>query len=351
MSPERPETLRSGGTPVPDARAAAFETTRRARGWRQLRSRDWSDIAAVLVPVAGFLIAERIYSNELLLINMLIYASLAQGINLIYGFTGYLPFGYVAFFGAGAYGTSLSILYLGVPAPLAVVLGGVTGALLGGILIPLLRLSGVYFAIASLAAALAVEQVISNPSLVSITRGPYGINLVNAFNQTASYDAAVVLLGVSMLGIVLLRRSRFGLSLRAISADPLAAEMAGVWVVRDRAIAWLASAALAGCAGGVFAWAISVFYPAAVFDLSTSVFAIVFALFGGVGTAWGPLFGAVILYGIYNVVGLSEPQYFQLIYGVLIVALVLFLPGGMGSLVGRKRRTKGHVPDPEAVRP
>ncbi|MHB1593545.1 MAG: branched-chain amino acid ABC transporter permease [Streptosporangiaceae bacterium] len=299
--------------------------------------RDWSDLAAVAVPVIAFLVAERVYANELLLLNILIYASLAQGVNLIYGFTGYLPFGYVAFFGAGAYGTSLSILHLGMPAPVAVLIGGVTGALLGAILTPLLRLSGAYFAIASLAAALAVEQVISNPSLVSITQGPYGINLVNAFNQAASYNAAVILLGVSMLGIVVLRRSRFGLALRAISADPLAAEMSGVWVVRERAIAWLASSAIAGLAGGIFAWAISVFYPSAVFDLSTSVFAIVFALFGGVGTTWGPLVGAVVLYGIYNVVGLSEPQYFQLIYGALIVALVLFLPGGLSSLVGRER--------------
>lgn len=318
-----------GPSPVPPGRAqsSASRTHR-----RRLDRGTISDIAAVVIPVAVFLAAVHLYSNELLLLNMLVYAVLAQGINLIYGFTGYLPFGYVAFFGGGAYGASLSILYLHVPALLAVALGGVAGALLGALLIPLLRLSGAYFAIASLAAAEAVYQVISNPSLSSITHGPYGINLVTTYNESLSYDAAVALLGLSMLGIAVLRRSRFGLALRAVASDPVSAEMAGVWVVRERSLAWLISAAFAGLAGGVFAWAISVFYPSDVFNLTISVFAIVFALFGGVGTTWGPLLGAVVLYGLYSLVGLNYPQYFQLTYGLLIVALVLFLPGGLGSL-------------------
>jgi len=342
--PQGPPPARGGEVPsggVPRAGAARSRL-------RRLRSSDVSDLAAVVVPVVAFLVAVHYYSNELLLLNMLLYAALAQGINLIYGFTGYLPFGYVAFFGAGAYGASLSILYLHVPALVAVILGGLAAALLGGLLTPLLRLSGAYFAIASLAAAEAVYQVISNPSLTSVTKGPYGINLVSVYNAGTSYDAAVGLLGVSMLGVVLLRRSRFGLALRATATDPVAAEMAGVWVVRERSIAWLLSAAVAGLAGAIFAWAISVFYPSDVFDLTISVFAIVFALFGGVGTVWGPLLGAVILYGIYNAVGLSDPQYFQLTYGLLIVALVLFLPGGLGSLARglRARWSRSGSPAP-----
>lgn len=108
--------------------------------------------------------------------------------------------------------------------------------------------------------------------------------------------------------------------------------MAGVNVVRERTFAWLISATLAGLAGAIYAWAVSVFYPEAVFDLSISVFAIVFALFGGVGTVLGPLLGAVVLYGVYNYIGVSQPQDFQLIYGVLIVLIVLFLPNGLLSI-------------------
>jgi branched-chain amino acid transport system permease protein len=338
VSPERPGHLAAPTSPAasetPTGASAGPGLSVRRRGSSHLIS----DVAAVVVPVVAFLVAVHLVANELLLLNMLLYVALAQGINLIYGFTGYLPFGYVAFFGAGAYGASLSVLYLHVPAAVAVLLGGLAATVLGGLLTPLLRLSGAYFAIASLAAAEAVYEIISNPSLTSITKGPYGINLVAIYNAGASYDAAVALLGATMAGIVMLRRSHFGLALRATAADPVAAQMAGVPVVRERSFAWLLAAAVAGFAGAIFAWAISTFYPTAVFDLSVSVFAIVFALFGGVGTVWGPLVGAVVLYGIYNAVGLSDPQYFELTYGLLIVALVLFLPGGLGSLGRAWRR-------------
>jgi branched-chain amino acid transport system permease protein len=90
---------------------------------------------------------------------------------------------------------------------------------------------------------------------------------------------------------------------------------------------------IAGFVGGTFAWHISVFYPDAAFDLSISIFAIVFALFGGITTLTGPLLGVLVLYGIYNWIGITLPHYFQLIYGALIMLLVLFLPNGLASLL------------------
>ncbi|HUY57288.1 MAG TPA: branched-chain amino acid ABC transporter permease [Candidatus Micrarchaeaceae archaeon] len=298
-----------------------------------------SDGLLVLVPPIGFFIAQFFYNNQLLLLTMMLYVVLAQGINIIFGFTGYLPFGYVGFFGAGAYGTALSVIFLHVPAALAVLLGGVAGVLLGALLSPLLRLSGAYFAIASLAAAEALYYLISNPQVSAVTNGPYGVNLSSVYNSGAAYIAAVALVGLAGLCVVWVRRSHFGMSLRAIRADPLSARMAGVQVVRARTYAWLISSTLAGLAGAIYGWAVSVFYPEAVFDLSISVFAIVFALFGGVGTVLGPLLGTIVLFGVYNAIGISQPQYFQLIYGVLIVLIVLFLPNGLLSirLRGRSR--------------
>jgi len=107
-------------------------------------------------------------------------------------------------------------------------------------------------------------------------------------------------------------------------------------VVRARTLAWLLSALVAGLIGGVFAWYVSVFYPDTVFSPDFSIFAIVFALFGGVATVTGPVLGVLILYGIYNAIGISTPQYFQLIYGLLIMGLVLFLPNGLASLFRRR---------------
>jgi len=288
------------------------------------------------VPVVGaFAILPSIYSNHLLLFNFMIFIMLAQGVNVIYGFTGYLPFGYVGFFGAGAYGFSLMVIHLQAPPLLALPVGAGAAVALGLLLTPLFRLSGAYFSIANLAAALAVLQVVSNPNLESITKGPYGISLSGVFNPTLAYGTALAVLAATLGLVIYLRNSRFGMALQAIREDPISAGMAGINVVRERIIAWLLSALIAGLAGGVFAWYVSVFYPETVFSGEFTIFAIVFALFGGNATVTGPILGVVILYGLYNAVGISTPQYFQLIYGALIMGLVLFLPNGLVSLLRR----------------
>jgi branched-chain amino acid transport system permease protein len=281
------------------------------------------------------------YSNHLLLFNFVIFFILAQGVNIIYGFTGYLPFGYVGFFGAGAYGFAVIVMHLNAPAPIAVLAGGLVALLLGLLLTPLLRLAGAYFSIANLAAALAVLHLVANPALESVTKGPYGVALNGTFNPTLAYTGAVIILAITLAIVVYLKNSNFGLALQAVREDTVSASMAGVNVVKMRVIAWLASALVAGLAGGVFAWYVSVFYPDNVFSADFSIFAIVFALFGGVATISGPLIGVVILYGVYNLIGFTTPQYFQLIYGLLIMVLVLFLPSGLVSLATRRG---WHVP-------
>ena len=288
-------------------------------------------IATAVVAVMG--IARGVYSNELMLFNFIMFLTLAQGLNIIYGFTGYLPFGYVGFYGAGAYGFSLVVMHLHVPAMVGMVAAGAAALVLGVILLPLLRLSGAYFAIASMAAAQAVYEIVANPDLESVTKGPYGVSLSDVFAPATSYYVALAILAGTLFLVVWLRNSRFGMSLQAIRDDSVSAAMAGVSVVRGRTIAWLLSALIAGLVGGVFAWHISVFYPDTAFDLSVSIFATVFLLFGGATTLSGPLLGVFILYGIYNVIGIAVPQYFQFTYGALIVLLVLFLPNGLVSLL------------------
>jgi branched-chain amino acid transport system permease protein len=294
------------------------------------------DLLLILLPViAAFAVLPAIYSNHLLLFNFIIAMTLAQGLNIIYGFTGYLPFGYVGFFGAGAYGFSLMVLHLHTPPLVALPVGAAAAVALALLLTPLFRLAGAYFSIANLAAALALLQVVSNPNLENITKGPYGISLSGVFNPTLSYATALAILALTLGLVIYLRNSHFGMALKAIREDPISAGMAGINVVRERIIAWLLSALIAGFAGGVFAWNVSVFYPETVFNVEFTIFAIVFALFGGNATVTGPILGVVILYGIYNAVGISTPQYFQLLYGLLIMGLVLFLPNGLVSLLQR----------------
>jgi branched-chain amino acid transport system permease protein len=294
------------------------------------------DVALVLVPVVvAFAVLPSLYDNQLLLFNFIIFMALAQGLNIIYGFTGYLPFGYAGFFGAGAYGFSLMVMHLQASPFVALAAAAAAALVLGLLLVPLFRLSGAYFSIANLAAALAVLQVVSNPNLEEITKGPYGVSLRGVFDPALSYGVALAILAATLLLVIYLRSSRFGLALQAIRENAISAAMAGIDVVRFRIVAWLLSALVAGLTGGVFAWYVSVFYPETVFSAEFSIFAIVFALFGGTATVTGPILGVVILYGLYNAIGISTPQYFQLIYGLLIMGLVLFLPNGLVSLLRR----------------
>jgi branched-chain amino acid transport system permease protein len=286
---------------------------------------------------AAFLLLPHLYSNRSLFFTMMTFITLAQGLNLLYGFTGYLPFGYVGFFGAGAYGMSLLALHTDLPAPVSVLGGGAAAVAVALIVSPLLRLSGAYFSIANLAASQILYFTVANPGLTDITGGPYGLDIERVFDPTASYAAMLVTMVLACAIAVFFRSSKFGLALRAMTQDFMSAQMAGINIVRSRLIVWLISAAVAGLAGGCYAWNLSVFYPEAVFSLQISVFAIVFALFGGVGTVIGPIAGAVVLYALYNAIGISLPQYFELIYGLLIVLLTLFLPDGVLSLIKWRR--------------
>ena len=178
-----------------------------------------------------------VYNNHLLLFNFVIFFLLAQGVNIIYGFTGYLPFGYVGFFGAGAYGFAIMVMHLNTPAPLAVLVGGLVAVVLGLILTPLLRLAGAYFSIANLAAALAVLHLIANPALEQITKGPYGVALNGTFNPTMAYAGGILILALTLGIVVYLKNSSFGLALQAVREDSFSASMSGVSVVRMRTVA------------------------------------------------------------------------------------------------------------------
>jgi len=296
-------------------------------------SKYYSSLGAIFVIILIFVTLPFVYNNQSFLFNMMMYLALAEGLNIIYGFTGYLPFGYVGFFGAGAYGASIVIMFLRISPFLAVLAGGIVAVIIGIILFPLLRLSGAYFAIANLAASQALYYLVANPHLQKVTQGPYGIDLSSVYNANASYYLMLGVLVFSMLLVLYMRKTDFGLSLLAIKEDRVTASLAGINIVKTRSIAWMLSAFVAGLCGAVFAWFTAVFYPSTVFNLNVSVFTIVFVLFGGMGTIVGPLLGTLILYSMYNFIGISTPEYFQLFYGLLIMILVLFLPNGIVSIL------------------
>ena len=129
----------------------------------------WPGLAFLILLAMVFWGLPEVYDNTSLLFTMMTFIALAQGLNLLYGFTGYLPFGYVGFFGTGAYATSLLALHLHWPMLICVAGGALAAALVAIVLGPLLRLSGAYFSIANLAASQILYYTVSNPNLSGLT--------------------------------------------------------------------------------------------------------------------------------------------------------------------------------------
>ncbi len=284
-----------------------------------------------VVLLAFYLIGPYVYTNSGFFESLLIFTILALSFNLIYGFTGYLPFGYAAFFAFGTYGFGIGIMNHFGPIS-SFFLGGLFSIALGLVLSPMLRLRGAYFAIASLAAFEAIYYLVSNQSLMSITGGPYGISVASVYNFNLTYALSIALLFVVIGLTYFVRRSNFGLALRAIRDDPLVASLSGINVGLYRSISWLLSALFAGFSGALYGWFLGFFYPETVFSINFSLFAIVFAIFGGAGTVIGPIIGTTALYAVYDAVGVAYPYYFTLIFGLLIIVLIILLPEGLKKI-------------------
>lgn len=306
-----------------------------------MRKRTYIDLIICLALFIAFLIMPNIYTDLTFLFMMVMYIILSQGVNLLYGMTGYMPFGYVGFFGTGAYGFGIALQHFHFSIPFAMVTAIIFTLIIGVILSPLLRLSGAYFAIGNLATSQIIYGVVSNSSLANVTGAGEGMNISKYFNQNACYYLLLFIFLAVMILMIWVKRSKFGLSLQAMHDDQVSAAMSGVNVVRTRMIVWLLSATIAGLTGATYGWFSSFFYPDSVFAMSIGIFSIVFMLFGGQGSIYGPIVGTIILYGVYHFMGISTPQYFQLAYGILIIVLVMFLPNGVVSLFTRRRGNHG----------
>ncbi|RLA91721.1 MAG: branched-chain amino acid ABC transporter permease [Deltaproteobacteria bacterium] len=274
---------------------------------------------------------------------LMFWMVMASSFNIIYGFTGYLPFGYVAFYGVGAYTTAILWSRLGVPIPIAVLGGGFIGVLLSLIFAPTLRLQGVYFAIVNLSCAMALRIVVSNlPE--EWTGGSLGVSLSSVYKPLYSYYLMLSLLVITVYVSYYVSKSRFGIALRCIREDPDAAEVLGVNVVRNRLKAWILAALFSSFAGGIEAWHTAIIDPDSSFNLLITTKTIIYAMFGGLGTIIGPIVGSISLYVLDDLIWGKFPLLNMLILGAMVVILVIFFPRGIiGSLTRKYPSSRRYV--------
>jgi branched-chain amino acid transport system permease protein len=268
------------------------------------------------------------------MLQLFMWIALAQSWNLISGLTGYVSFGHVAFFGMGSYATAILVVK-GVAWPLAAVGGGVMAVVLAFVIgWPCLRLKGPYFAIAMLGLNEVLRVMASY--FEGLTGGGLGLSLPTLDASVRIYYA-MGLVAVAVTGLTyLIVTSRFGLRLMTIREDELAAEAMGINTFRYKIYAFLLSAAAPGIVGGLAARDMGYIEPISVFPLVTTITMIVMVLFGGKGTIWGPVLGAVILFTFQELVWAHFPHAHQVLLGAIIVTVVLVMPRGILGVLQQK---------------
>jgi branched-chain amino acid transport system permease protein len=271
------------------------------------------------------------------MLQLFMWVALAQSWNLMSGLTGYVSFGHVAFFGTGAYAAGILIVNNGWHWIPASVVGGVAACGLALVIgFPCLRLKGPYFAIAMLGLNEVMRVLVSY--FEGLTGGGLGLSLPTLHASVEIYylmgAAALVVTAAAHLIIT----SRFGLRLMTIREDEVAAEAMGIDTARHKLAAFLISAFIPGVVGGFFARDQGYIEPISVFPLITTITMIVMALFGGKGTVWGPVLGAVLLFVLQELVWARFIYLHQLLFGAIIVVVILLMPRGILGLLQLRYR-------------
>ena len=265
--------------------------------------------------------------------DILVFTALSYGWNLISGFTGYLSFGQVSFYGVGAYATGLMVVHTAIPWYVAVCIGGLLAMLLASLLGPImLKVRGILFALSMLGLGRILAVLVSDWNFAG---GGNGMTLPAVLTPTAVYVGAGLL---ALLGFGLnawFAHSGFGLDTMGIREDENAAQAVGVPTTRVKVTAFALSAVLAGIAGGLVAWNRSYIDPPSMFDPTIDLQTVVFVLFGGIGTVWGPLIGSVILTIVGEELLVHLPNLELALYGLVVIAIVRGLPGGVVSFANR----------------
>lgn len=302
----------------------------------------WIALATVLI-VAVIPVITGSASTRETIFNVLLSIGLASSLNILLGYTGYVSFGHIVFFGLGGYVGFFLIDEAGwnlLPAALA---GGLASGLLALLLgLAILRLRGAYFALATIGINEAMKALVINLDFLG---GPTGMEL--NFQVYRQYGGPgqmlwIVYAGVALIAVLavvlsfFVKKSKFGLGLMAIREDEDAAEVMGVSAPRAKTYAYVLSAIFPGILGVLFFFKQGVIEPGSAFRLHMSIELLVMVMLGGAGTVLGPILGAgayqllrvSLLTSDLKVLGLRIRDIQLAVAGVLLLLIVLFIPAG-----------------------
>jgi branched-chain amino acid transport system permease protein len=275
--------------------------------------------------------------NDVLNLGVQIFLAviMSQSWNLLGGYAGQINLGHAAFFGLGALLTRL-LWVGGTPLILSLSAGAWVSMAFGCLIgVPAFRLRGAYFAIGTLGLAEILRITAGNvlPEISTLRASELA-----SYSILPRYYLTLVLAVFSVAVVALLVPSRVGLGIRAVREDEAAAEASGVGVLRHKLLALAVSTALAGLAGGAFAYYHVSYYPQHVFSPVWTFDAVLMSFIGGVGTIHGPVLGALFYVIVKEVLAVQWVEFHLVIFGILFMLVVLFFPGGLVEAWQRARR-------------
>jgi branched-chain amino acid transport system permease protein len=300
---------------------------------------------ALSLPVFAYILPKLGLNEYYLYVGYVIlqYVVLATAWNILGGYAGYVNFGTGAFFGLGAYTSLVLMLRFGAPLGVQIVGAAAVGAMLGvGAGLLTLRLKGIFFSIATIAAAIVIETLILNWRYVG---GAGGMQIsrpsVLVGFETYTRLLLVVMTILTVVAIAVARhieKSKLGRGLQAVRDAEPAAECSGVPTLRVKLIACALSGALMAAAGAPLPLYMSFIEPNSVFSLNYSVMALAMAVIGGMSTWVGPVIGAVLVATSQQLAASFSPDLHLLVVGIMMVCFVILAPDGMVGLVKRMVR-------------
>jgi len=290
-------------------------------------------LLAILVLLASL----RLYASTytvILVTSILMYIILTQSWVLFSGPTRYISLASAAFFGVGIY--SAAVLGMHLPLPVVVIAGALASSCLALFVGALtLRLRGIYFAMFTFGLVELIKHLLLWYEIkFTGTRGRF---VVLVDNNTIYYLMLATLVAL-LLVAYFIRRSKYGLALQSIGEDEEAAAHTGVNVTAVKVITFAISASFMGAAGAIIATRWTYVDPYIAFKSLFSFMPVLMAIFGGMGQFYGPVLGSAVFAYLEEVLITRFPYHYMLLFGVILMIAILYLPDGLVGLVQRLRR-------------
>ncbi len=302
--------------------------------------RFWYGLLCLLLVLSPVLLPEYWLAQ---LTFVLIYSVVGLGLMLLAGFTGLFSLGHAAFLGVGAY-TQAVLSNAGVPFPIALIGAGALSAAVGVVVgLPALRVKGIYLGIATLSFGFIVEEVLARWE--SVTGGNSGLFVKSAHiagwqasSSESFYYLCLAVVVLSTLAVLNLLRSPTGRAFVAIRDSEISAQSMGIHLARYKTLSFALSAALAGLGGALYAHKIQFLTPEQ-FNILQSIDLLLMVVIGGLGFVHGAFLGAIFLISMPQLIAMGKdylppsigqaPGLQSVVYGVVLVAFVMFEPMGL----------------------